>query len=121
MAEKFWILWCPTSYKPPTVKFSSEKQAEEAAQSMVSKYHAEFIVMESRAGYSDGKPKRTAYHAKPKKVVDPVIMKRNSQSVWDSYEGWKERGRQVRGGERSRAHRGTEALFYIKQTDPIEK
>lgn len=118
MAEKFWILWCPTSPLPPRIKFWDEKKAEEAAVIMVRRHHEEFIVMESRAGYSDGKPKRLAYSAKPKKRKPEV---RASLPTWATYDDWQHKGRQVRLGEKSRRRSmsSNEAIFHVSQTDVL--
>lgn len=44
---KFWILWAPSSYKPPKIRFGTLEKVREVARIMVEKYRCEFFVMES--------------------------------------------------------------------------
>lgn len=74
---KYWMLWCPTSNLPPRVKFFSEAEAEQAAKDMVERHNREFVVMEAKASFTKGKPKRTGLTKKAKsgaaKEVSPMV------------------------------------------------
>lgn len=52
---KFYILWMPSSHKPPRVKFGTLEKVQEVADIMVRKYHHPIYVMESVELHKFGK------------------------------------------------------------------
>ena len=75
-ASKFYIIWCPTSDKPPRKRFTKVK-AEEVARIMVEKYHTSFFVMQSTSLHVPGSPVRIPYtgrEVKEKPVKGPSIL-----------------------------------------------
>lgn len=112
MAEKFWIIWNPQSDRPPQVRYSSEKEAEEVAKKMVKEHHQSFIVMESRHGYEPGVPRRVGYTAKPK-------VGKRGYPIYKTYNEWRKEGRQVIRGQKShKRNENGEAVFAYTQTEP---
>lgn len=45
--ETFWILWQPASHLPPTVRFTTKREAQAAAEIMTKKHNREFYVMKA--------------------------------------------------------------------------
>jgi len=46
----FWILWCPTSNLPPTVRYHTAQKARDVAAAMAWKHPGqEFIIMRAEA------------------------------------------------------------------------
>lgn len=64
---KFWILWMPTSNKPPRVRFGTLEKVQEVADIMVNKYHQPIYVMESVELHKFGKPEVVKYDGAPAK------------------------------------------------------
>lgn len=48
-APTFWILWNPTNYKPPRVRFTSRAEAERIAAECSLKWNARIYVMEAKS------------------------------------------------------------------------
>lgn len=65
---RFWILWAPTSTKPPTIKFGTMEKVREVADIMVQKYRTRFYVMESVEVHQLSKPETIPCNAKPLEV-----------------------------------------------------
>jgi hypothetical protein len=123
--EKFWILWCPTSDKPPRVRYSSVAEAEKVADIMAQKNPGmEFIVCEAQFGKARSKKvEKTPYTKKPKKPkVVKTEEKKTLSSILDMklpYHEWRKYGRQVKGGERAITYGDVshKALFSYSQTE----
>lgn len=47
--ETFWILWQPDHDSPPVVRFTTKKEAQEAAEVMTLRHKVEFYVMRADA------------------------------------------------------------------------
>lgn len=88
---KFWILWSPSSHKPPRVRFCTIEKVREVAATMVNKYHDEFYVMEAVELHSMGVPTITKCDGKSDKegtrIFDPILSIQGSPSMqgqpWD--------------------------------------
>lgn len=64
---KFWILWMPSSNKPPRIKFGTLEKVKEVAGIMVKKYHQPIYVMESVELHKFGEPEVVKYDGTPAK------------------------------------------------------
>lgn len=53
---KFFILWCPTSMRPPRVQMFTRAEARKAARNMVMRTGHTFFMMESVAVFEPGEP-----------------------------------------------------------------
>lgn len=66
---KFWILWMPSSHKPPRVRFGTLEKVQEVADIMVNKYRQPIYVMESVELHKLGKPEVVKYGGAPAKEL----------------------------------------------------
>lgn len=55
-APTFWILWNPTNFKPPRVRFSTREEAERIAAECSIKWSAQVYVMEAKACFERSAP-----------------------------------------------------------------
>lgn len=69
---KFCIIWCPTSDKPPRIRFNVKK-AKEVANTMVQKYGQEFFVMQSLTLHRPGVPEVVSFTGREKKPASAKL------------------------------------------------
>lgn len=128
--EKFWILWCPTSEKPPTRRFFREEEALKVAEKMALDHPgSEFVVMLSVIGVERSrKVEKQKYSrlAKPKKVEEVKKVVEDLKNLKLTYNEWKQKGRQVKSGEKSERiytfpgnYTFYRSVFTYSQTQPL--
>lgn len=78
---KFWILWAPSSHKPPRVRFTTLDHVNKIADHMVNKYRMEVYVMQSVNLHRLSSPEVVPYNGKPKAVEEPKEVKKNTFQV----------------------------------------
>lgn len=129
---KFWILWAPSSNKPPRIRFGTLEKVREVANIMVDKYHSDFYVMQSVEVHKLGKPTVVPFTGRPAKK--PKEMKlRPQQEVfmtnvhqfakspagkhgwYNSYEEWKAVGYTVRSGQKHSRRRQPNGVLVLPQ------
>ena len=59
--DAFYILWCPTSDKPPTVRFVDEEGALRVANEMAASYRTTFYVLRAEAEVGPSEATRTTW------------------------------------------------------------
>lgn len=79
---RFWILWAPTSTKPPTIKFGTMEKVREVADIMVQKYRTRFYVMESVEVHQLSKPETVPCNAKPSVILEPEEKPKQTPFLW---------------------------------------
>lgn len=129
---KFWILWEPTYSEPPKVRFYEKSEVEKIGEKMAMENPDKtFYIMEVV-----GSRTRSKAMVKPKfgKKGPPLEkaegmervggVKVNVKSLYDTYQGWKERGRQVISGSKALRYKLLDGvnrgIFHYKQTKPVD-